>query len=77
MKSAYNYNLKQAPKDGTRILGLYKLIAPATEQGWVYHTRIVWRADKPTSGLRYLSDERCEFPHYIQDPIAWAEVPKP
>jgi hypothetical protein len=73
----YNYDLSQAPKDETRILGMYKLIAPSTEQGWVYHTRIIWLAKHTISGLRYLTDERCEFVHYIQDPLAWSETPKP
>jgi hypothetical protein len=73
----YNYDLSQAPKDETRILGLYKLIAPGTSQGWVYSTRIIWLAREPTAGLRYVTDERSEHPYYIQDPLAWSETPKP
>lgn len=73
----YNYDLTQAPKDDTRILGLYKLIAPGTAMGWVYSTRIIWLATEPTAGLRYVTDERSEFVYYIQDPIAWAGTPKP
>lgn len=81
----FNYNLAEAPTVSTRILGLYKLNAPGTEQGWVYHTRVVWLAKPPehgsrvadTHGLRYLTDERNDAPYFIQDPIAWALTPEP
>lgn len=74
---SYNYDLTQAPTDGTHILGLYKLIAPSTEKGWVYHTRVIWLAKEPNSGFRYVTDQRNESPYYIQDPIAWAPTPRP
>lgn len=74
---SYNYDLRQAPTDQTRILGLYQLSAPGTEQGWVYHTRMIWLAVNPIKGLRYLTDERNDAPYYIPDPLAWSETPKP
>lgn len=74
---SYDYDLTQAPKDDTRILGLYKLRAPGTEQGWSYHSRVIWLAKEPTESLRYLTDERSDAPYYIDDPIAWARTPQP
>lgn len=82
--SRYNYNMAEAPEISTRILGLYKLHAPGTEKGWIYHTRVVWLAKPlehgckvPDHPYRYLTDERSEMPYFIEDPIAWALTPEP
>jgi hypothetical protein len=66
---AFSRDVRKRPRHNRPFLGLYET---STGDKEVF---IIWRADKPEAGLHFLTWERSEFPHYIQDPIAWAEFP--
>lgn len=69
---AFNYDLSGMPTAvGYMFLGLWKL--PDREI-----VRIIWRAETQKQShpdYMYVTGE--EAPHFVQDPIAWAELPKP
>lgn len=67
---SFNYDLSAIPVSPLiKFLGLYKF------EG-VEEVQIIWRAEKPISGLRYLTEHKSESPHYVQQPLAWARLPR-
>lgn len=66
----YNYDLTRIPMGNEPFLGLYNA-------NGVKRSVIIWRAAKPTEGLRFLTLEGSPHPHYMPDPIAWSELPTP
>lgn len=66
----YNYDLSKIPQaKNHQFLGLYDL-------NGVKRSMIIWRAPKPIEGLRFLTHDGCDAPYYVNDPLAWAELPK-
>lgn len=66
----FNPDLSKIPMSNEPFLGLYGQV------GGVKRAVIIWRASKPTAGLRFLTLEGSHAPHYMTDPLAWAELPK-
>lgn len=50
-------------------LGLYMIDNKAVQ-------RIIWRAPEVIEDLRFLCHHAAFAPYYVQDPIAWAPLPK-
>lgn len=66
----FRADLHNIPMDNKPFLGLYGQV------GGEKRAVIIWRATKPTAGLRFLTLEGSQAPHYVTDPLAWAELPK-
>ena len=72
MSAEWNYDMTQAPTDGTEIIGLWRLHNPDR-----FLVKVTWLAKRPNSGFRYLAGDRWKDAHYVQDPIAFFLIPKP
>jgi len=73
VSARFNYDLTRLDtfKKGEEFLGLYEL--PDGKKV----ARIIFRASQHTEGLRFLTRHGSQHPHYVNDPLAWAELPKP
>jgi hypothetical protein len=67
----WNYDLTEAPSDNRRLLALWHWEAPHRDV-----VRIVWLADKPHAGYRYLCDALSSAPYYIDTPHAFCLIPE-
>lgn len=67
-RAAFTQDQRKMPHDTKPFLGLYE----ANGKKEVY---IIWRARKPEAGLNFLTNEGSQHPHYLTDPIAWADIP--
>lgn len=68
----FNYDVTKLPRHKKPFLGLYDINGQK-------EVHIIWRADKPQRTkkgmLHFLTWEASEHPHFLEDPIAWAEMP--
>lgn len=75
IKPRFSYDLTGLDqfKKGEEFLGLYEL--PDGKKV----VNIIFRAAQriEAGGLRFLTRYGSQHPHYVNDPIAWAEIPKP
>lgn len=68
----FNYDPRglEGFRDGEQFLGLYKI--EGRDVVW-----ILYLADEPTAGFRFLTCHASPHPHYVPDPVAWARMPTP
>lgn len=69
LRNAFTRDLRKLPTNTKPFLGLYE---DGVGQKFVM---IIWRADTPTAGLNYLTLHGSQHPHYVADPIGWADLP--
>ena len=68
-RHAFTRDKRKLPVNKEPFLGLYE------HPGGERFAMIIWRAEQPTAGLNFLTLHGSAHPHYVTDPIGWADLP--